>query len=225
MIGIVSGSGIDLRNLLRHVTGESSFTDELPFAIGALYGHERTFVRGFCGEREVILQCGRLHFYEGHSYEAVVSTVDAMHRFGVRTIILTNVSGGLRAHPAPGAIVAVNEILTWPFVRWRDRPERISPDFLVDGCDGTGVYCWMHGPSYETAAEIRLLQELGGDVVGMSTAPEIARCRQLGMRSAVVSVITNSCCTAQVLTHEDVVRVAQAASARLIKILRKAIAS
>jgi purine-nucleoside phosphorylase len=221
--GVVSGSGLELSALLSRVTGEFSFSDELGFDIDALEGHDRKFVRGHCGDREIILQCGRLHFYEGYTFEEIVSTVDVMHAFGARAVIFTNVAGGLKPGMQPGDIVSVSELRTWPFARWEDRPERIAPDFLVTGCDHQGVYYWMHGPSYETPAEIRALQVLGGDVVGMSTAPEVARCKQLGLRCAVVSVVTNNCCTPQALTHEDVVRVAQSASGRLVTILRETI--
>ena len=218
-LGIVSGSGLDLSALLSDVTGQFAFTDELGFAIDELAGHKRTFVRGRCREREIVLQCGRLHFYEGYTYHEVVSTVDVMHALGVRTAIFTNVAGGLRADMQPGEIVSIREVRTWPFERWERRPERITPDFTVPGCDREGVYYWMHGPSYETPAEVRALQILGGDVVGMSTAPDAARCKELGIRCAAISVVTNNCCSGQVLTHEDVVRVAKMASQRLIGVL------
>jgi len=223
VIGIVSGSGLDLSPLLDTITAEFAFKDELGFEIDSLEGHARRFLRGTCGNREILLQCGRLHFYEGYSFEEVTSTVDVLDAFGARTIIFTNVGGGLRADVNPGDIVSISEIRTWPFVRWENRPESLAPDFQIEGADTTGVYYWMHGPSYETPAEIRALQILGGDVVGMSTAPEMARCKQLGLRAAVLSIVTNNCCTPQVLTHDHVVSVAQAASARLVQLLREQI--
>ncbi|NUM52005.1 MAG: purine-nucleoside phosphorylase [Candidatus Hydrogenedentes bacterium] len=223
VIGIVSGSGLDLRGLLSRTTGEFSFQEELGFDIDALEGHDRKFIRGTSGAHEIILQCGRLHFYEGYTFEEVVSTVDILNAFGAQTILFTNVGGGLRPTTKPGDIVAINEVRTWPFTRWENQPEVLTPDFVVPGCDRTGVYYWMHGPSYETPAEIRALQIMGGDVVGMSTAPEIARCKQLSVRCAAVSVITNNCCTPQVLTHDDVVRVAESASGRLVDMLLNAI--
>ncbi|MCC6154456.1 MAG: purine-nucleoside phosphorylase [Candidatus Hydrogenedentes bacterium] len=223
VIGIVSGSGLDLTPLLDSISSEFPFQDELGFDIDALEGHARKFVRGKCGDQELLLQCGRLHFYEGHTFEEVTSTVDVLDAFGARAIIFTNVGGGLRPDVKPGDIVSIGELRTWPYARWEDRPESLVPDFQIEGADVYGVYYWMHGPSYETPAEIRALQILGGDVVGMSTAPEIARCKQLGIRAAVLSIVTNNCCAPQVLTHEEVVRVAQSASARLVRLLRDAI--
>lgn len=223
MIGIVSGSGLDLSLLLDRRIGEFPFTAELGFDIAALDGHEHRFVRGFCGDREVILQCGRLHFYEGYTYEEVTGCVDVMQVFGARSVVFTNVAGGLRSDTGPGAIVSVTELRTWPFARWERRPERLTPDFTIPGCDRSGTYYWMHGPSYETPAEIRALQRLGGDVVGMSTAPEVARCKELGLRCAVVSIVTNTCCTPQPLAHEDVMRVARGTSERLVKLLKRVV--
>ncbi|MCC6797795.1 MAG: purine-nucleoside phosphorylase [Candidatus Hydrogenedentes bacterium] len=223
MIGIVSGSGLDLTPLLDSISAEFSFQDELGFDIDALEGHARKFVRGTCGDRELLLQCGRLHFYEGYTFEEVTSTVDVLDAFGARTIIFTNVGGGLRPDLKPGDIVSIGDLRTWPYVRWVDRPDSLVTDFQIEGADASGTYYWMHGPSYETPAEIRALQILGGDVVGMSTAPEIARCKQLGIRAAVLTIVTNNCCAPQVLTHDEVVRVAQSASARLVQLLYGAI--
>lgn len=223
MIGIVSGSGLDLTPLLDSISADFAFQDELGFDIDVLEGHARRFVRGVCGNREILLQCGRLHFYEGYTFEEVTSTVDVLDAFGARTIIFTNVGGGLRPDLNPGDMVSINELRTWPFIQWEHRPESLLPDLQIDGADATGTYYWMHGPSYETPAEIRALQILGGDVVGMSTAPEITRCKQLGIRAAVLSIVTNNCCSPQVLTHAEVVRVAQSASARLVQLLRAAI--
>lgn len=223
VIGIVSGSGLDLTPLLDLTTAEFAFEDELGFDIDPLEGHARKFVRGESANREVLLQCGRLHFYEGYTFEEVTSTVDVLDAFGARTIVFTNVGGGLRPDLRPGGIVSIRELRTWPFVHWENRPESLTPDFQIEGADATGLYYWMHGPSYETPAEIRALQLLGGDVVGMSTAPELARCKQLGIRAAVLSIVTNNCCTPQVLTHDEVVSVAQSASARLVQLLRAAI--
>lgn len=220
LIGIVSGSGLDLTPLLDSISAEFPFQDELGFDIDALDGHARKFVRGTCDNRDIMLQCGRLHFYEGYTFEEVTSTVDVLDAFGAQTIIFTNVGGGLRSDLKPGDIVSINELRTWPFARWENRPESLVPDFQIEGADANGTYYWMHGPSYETPAEIRALQILGGDVVGMSTAPEITRCKQLGIRAAVLSIVTNNCCSPQVLTHDEVVRVAQSASARLVQLLR-----
>lgn len=220
MIAVVSGSGLDLRPILDAVESEHTFADAIGLQHRNLSGHERTFVRGTVNGRDVLLQSGRFHLYEGLSVAEVVRPVDYIAATGADTIVFTNVSGGLRADLRPGHIVAVSELRTWPYQCWRSRPDRLVSDLIIDGCDCDGQYFWMHGPSYETPAEIRALRRLGCDVVGMSTAPEVQRAQQLGICCAVISVVTNACGDPQPLTHEEVVRVAHTASARLCDVLR-----
>lgn len=220
-VAVVSGSGLNLRPLLDFISDEIPFDAVPGLAPVTLPGHDRTFLFGACGDMPVILQCGRLHFYEGLPYETVTTPVDYLHARGVRTIVFTNVVGGLLPEMKPEDLVSVPRLCTWPFVHWPDRPEFIDTDFHVPGCNFTGDYRWMHGPNYETRAEIQVLRYLGGVVVGMSTAPEVQRCRQLGVRCAVVSCVTNNCCMPQPLTHEDVVAVAQRSSSRLCSLLRR----
>ncbi len=218
-IGIVSGSGIHLRPLLDEVLAEVPFVDVEGLTRATVAGHDGSFVFGRCGGAPVLLQAGRIHLYEGHAPAAVAATVDALHRFGVRTLILTNAAGGLEPSLMPGDWVAADSVLAW---RYRDHrfPDRMTPDFLVPGCRATGTYIWMHGPCYETRAEIRALQAMGGMTVGMSVALELERCQALSIRAAVVSCVTNNCTTQESLQHAQVVEAAARASAHLCAILR-----
>lgn len=221
-IGIVSGSGIDLRPLLDEVTCEQPFHAIRGLAEVHVPGHAGMFVHGRCGGRDVVLQCGRLHVYEGLPVEDVVRTVDVLYDFGVKALVFTNTAGGLLPEMRPGVFAAADLIRTWRH-RAYPLPDAIVPDFVVPGCDFTGVYCWMHGPCYETQAEIAALRCLGGATVGMSVAPEMARCRELGLRGGVVSCVTNTCVMPEVLTHERVVEVAQRFSRKLCTRLRAAL--
>ncbi|HPO12586.1 MAG TPA: purine-nucleoside phosphorylase [Candidatus Hydrogenedentes bacterium] len=218
-IGIVAGSGIELNSILDTISEETPFSSVPELAGGGVEGHAYRFIRGRCGPAEVILQCGRFHAYEGFSFEEVVRPVQVMYEWGVRTIVFTNAAGGLLAPMKPGDLVAIDCIRTWPFKRF-DLPESLNTDFIVPGCDFTGVYGWMHGPCYETRAEIRTLQSLGCAAVGMSAGPEVFRCHSLGICAAVISCITNSCVTPQVLTHQHVLETARNSSARLCEQLR-----
>lgn len=220
---MVGGSGLELRPLLDEIAGEADFGAVLGDALPVLRGHERRFVWGWLGDIPLVLQCGRFHFYEGLNYEHVVRPVDALEEMGVRTIVFTNVAGALRPEILPGDLVAVTRLRTWRYAGWPGRPDVIETDFVVPGCRYDGEYMWMHGPSYETRAEIRALRLLGGAVVGMSTAPEVARCRERGIRAAVVSCVTNSCCAPDPLSHDSVVQAARVASGALIQLLRHGI--
>lgn len=217
--GIVSGSGIHLRPVLDEVLMELPFAEVQGVATATVAGHDGTFVFGRCGGFPVVLQAGRIHLYEGHGYDAVTATVDALHGFGVDRLILTNAAGGLEADLLPGDWVAADHVLAWRF-GLHTFPENMTPDFIVPGCRAIGTYIWMHGPCYETRAEIRALQAMGGKTVGMSVAPELERCQQLGMRAGVVSCVTNNCTTQEPLSHLQVVDAAQKASEHLCSILR-----
>lgn len=223
LIGVVSGSGLDITGLLDDVDSEHVFDTVPGRTDGTVPGHDYGFVRGRCGPCRIVLQRGRRHLYEGLSCQAVVQTVDAMHRFGVRTLLFTNVAGALRPDLSPGDLVAIDRLRLWPYVRWPDQPEALPTDFVMPGCDLTAAYQWMHGPCYETRAEIAALRRLGSTVVGMSTAPEVARCRELGIRAGIISCVTNVCGGPQVLTHDHVVAVARQASARLTALVREAL--
>lgn len=217
-VGVVSGSGIHLRPLLDEVLREIPFPDAgLPAAGTA--GHEGRFVFGYCGGVPVVLQSGRLHLYEGYEMAVAVAPVDALHRFGVRSLVLTNAAGGLDPALAPGDLVAAEEIIPWRYTAHRF-PDRMRPAFVVPGCTAAGTYAWMHGPCYETRAEIRALQAMGATTVGMSAAAELERCQALGMRAGIISCVTNDCTSQESLSHAQVVVVAERASGELCEMLR-----
>jgi len=222
-IAVVAGSGIDLLPLLDRVEREEFFDDIPGLASSTAEGHQGRFVQGRCGPLPVIVQCGRLHVYEGLSIKNVTATVDALASFGARTIMFTNAAGGLRPEMRPGDLLAVERVRPMPCRAWPVAPDCIEPAFTVRGCRHTGDYMWVHGPCYETRAEIVALQRLDGAAVGMSTAPELVRAHALGIRAAVVSCITNNCCEHRPLTHTDVLHTARHASASITALIRDAL--
>ena len=95
--------------------------------------------------------------------------VDALYRFGVRSLVLTNAVGGLDPALAPGDLVAAEEIIPWRYTAHRF-PDRMRPAFVVPGCTAAGPMPGCHGPCYETPRGIRALQAMGATTVGMSAA-------------------------------------------------------
>lgn len=224
-IGIVCGSGIDLNALLDTQSEIKSFADVPGLPETTVLGHEGQFIRGTCDGIPIILQRGRLHFYEGHAYDTVVSPVHCLHAFGSRTVVFTNAAGGLNPEMMPGDLLAAHSLNLWPCARWSGHPTTLRTSVQLEGCDHVGNYTWIHGPCYETQAEIQALRSTKTDAVGMSTAPEITACQTLGMGTASISCITNNCCSPQKLTHQHVVEIAAKASARICTIIRAALPS
>lgn len=222
-VAVVAGSGLDLRPLLDRVDREIDFAAIPALPAARVAGHAGKFIVGQSDSVPVIVQSGRLHFYEGLSFDEATAPVAVLHEFGVRTVLFTNAAGGLIPEMQPGDLMVAESIRLWPHTAWKDRPDTLDLDFMPDGCPWHGAYHWVHGPCYETRAEVSALRALGSGAVGMSTAPEVARAQALGMRCSAISCITNNCCTPQKLTHEHVLRTAAAASARLCKVLRDAI--
>lgn len=216
---IVAGSGIHLRPLLDEVLRELPFGAVPGLAPARVPGHEGRYVFGRAGGVPVILQLGRIHLYEGHPPEAVAATVDALVAFGAGRLLMTNAAGGLDPALNPGDWVAAETVVPW---RYRDHafPEGLTPAFTLPGCRATGQYMWMHGPCYETRAEIRALQALGGKTVGMSTALELQRANTLGLPAGIVSCVTNNCTTQESLSHDTVVATAARASEEIVGRLR-----
>jgi purine-nucleoside phosphorylase len=203
--------------------------DELPhWPAAAVIGHTGRLVIGTVSGRRVAALAGRAHFYEGHDLATVVFATRVMGRVGVRRLVLTNAAGGINTRFAQGALMVIDDhinlIGTNPLVGPND--ERFGPRFpdmsevysarLRDLADAVatargiavshGVYAVVHGPSYETPAEIRYLRAIGADAVGMSTVPEAIAARHMGLEVLGISCITNMAAGVrpQPLVHSEV---------------------
>jgi purine-nucleoside phosphorylase len=217
-VGLVAGSGIDLTQVLDTVEERLPFAEFPGMPEGSVAGHAREFVIGRCGNTRVVVQCGRIHVYEGFDFEAVTAPVRAQRELGVDTIVFTNAAGGFNPVYPPASLLAIDRIVTWPFCRFT-LPHEVTPDFTIPECDTSGTYFWMHGPCYETRAEVQALKNLGAAAVGMSVAPELRCAQSLGMRGAVISCITNICGADEILAHDHVLDAAQVASPRLTRLI------
>lgn len=228
-VGVVAGSGLDLLPLLENpVPLQPPFPCPRffpgPHAPDDPFG-DSPFIAGACAGVWVILLRRRRHFYEGWSYDEVVQPIEFLAEHGVREVILTNSAGGLRRGMAPGHLMAARRIVTWPYGGWPGRPGAITLPAVIAGADSTGTYCWVHGPCYETAAEITALRMQGVDAVGMSTAPEAHRCQVLGLGVTAISCITNTADGhGEPLTHDEVERVARQTASRLVALIREHLA-
>lgn len=211
---------------------------ELPgFTPPTAQGHGGRLLSTRIGERRVIVFVGRIHAYEGHDLRHVVHPVRAACACGVHTMVLTNAAGGLRADFTVGQPVLISDHLNLtgrsPLVgpRFVDMVEAYSPRLRavareIEPALTEGVYAGLHGPQYETPAEIRMLRTLGADLVGMSTVHETIAARAAGAEVLAVSLVTNLAAgmTGQPLNHEEVLEAGRRSATRMGALLAGVIA-
>lgn len=189
-------------------------------------GHPgRAVLADWAGCRAVVF-AGRLHGYEGHPQRNLTWQPHLARRLGCRGLVLTNAAGGIRADLAVGTLMPLcghfawttpdawkccregNSAAAWPnpySPRWTEILVEVGREQGLDL--RPGIYAQTTGPCYETRAEVRALQKCGADAVGMSTVPEAAAARPLGLECVALSCITNRACglTAGPITHDHVV--------------------
>jgi purine-nucleoside phosphorylase len=214
---------------------------EMPgYPVSTVVGHAGRLILGTLRGRILWVVQGRVHLYEGYTPEEVTRYVRLLHALGVRTLVLTNAAGSIDATAAaPGEVVLCRDAVNLFFrclarpahdLPWRARSSLSSPELCgiatetareAGICLRPGVLAASSGPSYESAAEVRAWRLLGGTVASMSTVPEALAARELGMRRLVFSLVTNlgTGLSPNPLTHEDVVREADRAGAKLQDLL------
>jgi purine-nucleoside phosphorylase len=237
-IAIVLGSGlgslVDRVRDARHIP----YSDVAGFPAAGVAGHKGEIVAGTIGGAPVVMQNGRFHAYEGHAPHVVGLPVRLFQRLGARTLILTNAAGAVRAAFRPGTLMLIADHINLtsrnPLIGPVELGEERFPD-MSDPYDRglrtlardlareakipleEGVYAGVLGPSYETPAEIRMLQRLGADAVGMSTVPEVIVARARGMSCLGFSMIANMAAglSSEHVSHEAVLAMGQRVAGQL----------
>ena len=237
-IGVILGSG--LGQLVERMTDTVAidYRDLPHFPAPTVAGHAGRLVIGRIEGVPVMAMQGRFHYYEGHDMRTIALPTAFMQRFGARTLIVSNAAGGINRGFTPGDLMLITDHLnligTNPLIglnderlgpRFPDMTEAYSPRLIALAEEaaaelGTslrrGVYAGLSGPCYETAAEIRYLERIGADAVGMSTVPEVIVARYFGMEVLGISCVTNMATGIATVkhAHDEVVRIANEASTR-----------
>lgn len=209
--------------------------------------HAGHLVSGTWHRKSLLLMKGRFHYYEGYPMREVTLPIRVMHQLGIRTLILSNAAGGIREFLSAGTLALVKDHINLmgdnPLIgpyeeflgeRFPDMSEPYSEELrrLALECAAAigvelkeHVYSAVSGPSFETPAEIRMLQSLGADSVGMSVIPEVLVARQLGMRVLAITAITDQALpeAMQPISHEEVSRVAQQITPDFINLMSEII--
>lgn len=239
-IAVVLGSGLGA--FADSLGGNKVATRDIP-------GWPPSTVEGHAGQltlspRGVVALAGRVHLYEGYTAEQVVFPIRVLVALGARTVILTNASGGLDARFQAGELVLVSDHLNLTGAnplrgpndarlgaRFPDMTEAYDHELRAAaqraaeksglGKLREGVYAQLTGPSYETPSEVRMVKQLGGDLVGMSTALETIAAVHMGARVMAISCVSNLAAgiATHKLTHEEVLEAGKQAAPRFAKLL------
>ena len=217
-------------------------------------GHAGRFVLGEIGKAKIVFAQGRVHLYEGHSARDVTSIVRVLAEARIKQLIVTNAAGALNPKFKPGDWMMITDHLNLtgasPLVGTsrcdvRGSAKRVDPTFLdlseaysarmremfraaakkIQIVLHEGVYAGGVGPQYETPAEVRMLQRLGGDAVGMSTVLEVIQARVLGLEVAGFSCLTNLAAglSKEELSHAEVLEVGKKAAGDFTRLLSSAL--
>lgn len=247
-IGIILGSGLGglAETIVRSVRIPFAEIPGLPRATVA--GHSGELTVGTLEARGVAALAGRFHVYEGNDARTAAFPVRVLHALGVRVLIVTNAAGGIRRTILPDDLMLIDDHVnaTWrnPLIGSVEPGDERFPDMSEPYDSGLrdiaravaresaiplaeGVYGGVLGPSYETPSEVRLLELMGADVVGMSTVPEVIAARSLGMRVLGISCVTNVAAgmSATPLSHEEVLAGSRRVEERLRRLVTGIVAA
>lgn len=217
------------------------------FPISTAVGHAGRLVLGRCDDVDVVAMQGRFHIYEGWTAQQVTFPIRVFGLLGVKTLVLTNMAGGVNLSYTAGTIMLIKDHINLmgmnPLCGQND--ERFGPRFpdmtyvyseayrAIAKREAAslnvelqeGVYLALSGPSYETPAEIRMVRILGADAVGMSTVPEAIVARHMGMEILGVSLISNMAAGVldQPLHHQEVLDMGERMGSVLTKLLQRVV--
>jgi purine-nucleoside phosphorylase len=212
-------------------------------------GHKGQLVFGTLAGQKVAVMQGRMHHYEGYSYEEVSYAVRVLHLLGCDTLFVTNAAGGVNWGFKAGDLMLITDQIKL-FMESPLRGENI-PEFGPRFPDSSylytpalqdlaraqarkldinlkeGVYMYFPGPQYETPAEVRLARILGADAVGMSTAPEVITAGHCGMQVLGFTLVSNMAAGVlpQPLSEEEVLEAAAAAREKFSSLLLACLAA
>lgn len=243
-LGIILGSG--LGPMGDDVADATAIEySELPgFPKPSVQGHAGRLLLGLVGKVPVAVLQGRSHYYEHGRADAMKVPVRTLQAIGCEALVLTNAGGSLDAAMPPGSIMAISDHIN--LVQASPLYDEAGNSRFVDMVGAydaglreaarraaqavgvmlhEGVYVWFSGPQFETPAEVKFARLIGGTAAGMSTVPEVILARQLGMKVAAFSIITNlgAGMSDAPLSHEHTMKIADGAAGDLRRLLNRLI--
>ncbi|MFT5765213.1 MAG: purine-nucleoside phosphorylase [Saprospiraceae bacterium] len=244
--GIILGTG--LGNLANEIEIETiiDYKDIPHFPVSTVESHKGQLVFGTLAGKKVVAMAGRFHYYEGYSMQQVTFPVRIMKFLSIERLIISNVSGSTNADFEAGDIIFIKDHINLqpenPLRGVND--ERLGPRFpdMLGTYDRQlnkqaleiakanniraheGVYLGLQGPNLETPAEYNFINRIGGDVVGMSTIPEVIVARHMSLPVFVISIVSNKCFPIEAITKttlEAVIKLGREAEPKMRLIVKE----
>ena len=244
---IILGTG--LGSLANEITEkyEIKYEDIPNFPVSTVEGHSGKLIFGKLGNKEIMAMQGRFHYYEGYSMKEVTFPVRVMRELGIKTLFVSNASGGTNPEFEIGDLMIITDHINYfpRTIRYVVKTSRTAPVFpdmseaydkeLIRKADAIaaekgikvqhGIYIGTQGPTFETPAEYKLFHILGADAVGMSTVPEVIVANHCGIKVFGISVVTDLGVEGKIVevSHEEVQKAADAAQPKMTTIMRELI--
>lgn len=248
--GIILGTGLGGLTTEIEVVVRIPYKDIPHFPVSTVHSHKGELIFGTLADKPIVAMAGRFHYYEGYSMKQVTFPIRVMKFLGIKHLFISNISGSVNADMNAGDIVFLRDHINLqpenPLRGTND--ERLGPRFpdMLHTYDRElnakglaiakendipaheGVYVALQGPNLETPAEYNFLNIIGGDLVGMSTVPEVIVAKHSGLSVVVLSIVSNKCYPIETITEttlEAVVALAKVAEPRMRLIVKELLKS
>lgn len=245
--GIVLGSGLGSFANEIEIACEIPYNEIPHFPVSTVEGHSGKLIFGKLNGKKIVAMAGRFHYYEGYTTQEVVFPIRVLKFLGIKTLVISNAAGGINTSYKVGDLMIIKDHISMLTInpllgrneddlgpRFPDMSEpykayligiakKIAKENKIEVKEG--VYVGVTGPTFETRAEYKMLNLLGGDAVGMSTVQEVIAAVHVGLPVFAMSVITDVGIREEenMITHEEVLLAAKEAEPKLTLIFKELI--
>ncbi len=247
-IGVILGTGLGgmVKDIdIKHTLDYENIPD---FPVSTVEGHHGRLIFGTLGNKKIIAMQGRFHYYEGYNMQQVTYPVRVMKQLGIKTLIVSNASGGVNPDFEVGDLMIMNDhinLLPNPLIgknidelgnrivdmsepydhKLIEKAEKIANDNNIK--IQKGCYVATSGPTLETPKEYQYFRIIGGDAVGMSTVPEVIAARHMDIPCFAVSIITDLGVPGKIekISHEIVQKAAEKVEPKMTMLIEKLIST
>jgi len=240
---LILGTGLGQLAEEMTVEVELPYEDIPHFPVSTVESHAGKLLIGYLGGKSIMAMQGRFHYYEGYSMNQIAFPVRIAKMLGIQTLLVSNACGGLNPNFERGDIMLINDHINFlgdnPLIgpndpdlgpRFPDMSQPYTERLLATAEQVAldagikmhqGVYLAVSGPMMETKGEYRYMRQLGADVVGMSTVPEVIAAVHMSMEVLGISVITDECFpdALEPVSLDDVLEAAALAEPQLTRVV------